>query len=81
YDRIKSEPDIAKCHKLVLDAVRIHMAEGPFTLGTVGGTPGPVFVSDSFHNVPDTGVTGPWAVSQPAASCPEQFFIESGEFR
>jgi peptide/nickel transport system substrate-binding protein len=76
FDRIKSEPDLAKCHQLVLDAVRIHISEGPFSLGTVGRSPTPVLVKNDLYNVPDTGVLGPWAVSQPAASYPEQFFFD-----
>jgi len=78
FMRIKSEPDLEKCHKLVLDAIRVHLREGPFTIGTVGGSPAPVLVKNYLHNVPDTGVLGPWAVSQPAASYPEQFYLESG---
>ena len=78
YEKIKSEPDLDKCHRLIWEAVRIHMEEGPFCLGTVGDTPSAVIIKNNFHNVPDTGVTGPWAVAQPAASYPEQFFIDPG---
>lgn len=81
FDRIRAEPDLGKSHELVREAIRIHIAEGPFSLGTVGQTPSPVLVKNSFHNVPDDGVTGPWAVAQPAASYPEQFYIDDGGAR
>jgi hypothetical protein len=79
FDRIKSEPDLNKCHKLVHEAVRLHMKEGPFSLGIVGRAPAAVLVKIYFHNVTDKGgVTGPWAVTQPAASYPEQFYMDTG---
>jgi peptide/nickel transport system substrate-binding protein len=80
FDRIKSEPDIEKCHKLVYEAIRIHINEGPFSLGTVGQLPALVLVKNNFHNVPDRGgVVGPWPMAQPGASHSEQFFIEGAQ--
>ena len=75
YVRIQNEKDLAKRHELVREAVRIHIKDGPFTLGTVGRRPELVLVSNRFHNVPETGITGAWAVVQPATSFPEQYFI------
>ncbi len=75
YVKVRKEKDQAKRHALVREAVRIHIAEGPFTLGTVGRRPNPILVSNRFHNVPNNGITGPWAVAQPATSYPEQYFI------
>jgi len=75
YDKIKQEKDLKKRHEYVRQAVRIHIEEGPFHLGTVARLPHLVIVSNRFHNVPRTGILGPWAVSQPAASFPEQCFI------
>jgi peptide/nickel transport system substrate-binding protein len=76
YDRIKRERDLDKRHQLVRDAIQIHIDEGPFHLGTVGRAPMVVIVSDRFHNVPDTGILGPWAIATPATSFPEQFYIQ-----
>ncbi len=77
FDRIKSEPDLEKCHELVHEAVRLHMKEGPFSLGIVGRAPALVLVKNHFHNVPEhAGVMGPWAVTQPAALYPEQFYMD-----
>jgi peptide/nickel transport system substrate-binding protein len=75
YARILKEKDIQKAHRLVLDAVRIHIQEGPFFIGTVGGLPSLVIVKANMRNVPESGrVLGPWAVAGPATSYPETFF-------
>ena len=76
YDQIKSEKSQDKRHALVRQAVRIHIDEGPFVLGTVARDPMPVLVGANFHNVPDTGILGPWAVSGPASSYPEQCWMD-----
>jgi peptide/nickel transport system substrate-binding protein len=75
YDAIKREPDLQKRHQYVRDAVEIHIDKGPFHIGTVGRAPQVVVVSESFKNVPDTGILGPWAIVSPAISFPEQYFI------
>jgi hypothetical protein len=75
FVQISREKDIAKRHELVREAVRIHIKDGPFTLGTVGRRPNPVLVSNRFHNVPENGITGAWSIVQPATSYPEQYFI------
>ena len=78
YAKIQREPDLAKAHAIVLDAIRIHLKEGPFVIGTVGGLPSLVVVRDDFRNVPDDPrVLGAWAVAQPAASFPETFFFSN----
>ena len=79
YDEIKREKDLDKRHQYVRDAVRIHIDQGPFHFGTVGNTPYVVIVSNRFHNVPKTGILGPWAVGHPSTSFPEQYYIEEGE--
>ncbi len=76
YDAIKRERDLQKRHQYVREAVRIHIEEGPFHLGTVGRSPSLVIVADHFHNVPKTGILGPWAIATPATSYPEQCFIQ-----
>jgi peptide/nickel transport system substrate-binding protein len=76
YDRIKKEPNREKRHRLVHDAVRIHIEEGPFCLGTAARTPMLVIAKKNFRNVPPSGILGPWAVSGPASSFPEQFYFD-----
>lgn len=75
YDRIKTERDPEKCHRLVMDAIRLTIQEGPFCLGTAARTPILVIARNNFRNVPPTGILGPWAVSGPASSFPEQFYF------
>jgi peptide/nickel transport system substrate-binding protein len=76
YDRIKAEPSLDKQHLLVQEAVRLTIDEGPFCLGTAAREPVLVIAKNNFRNVPPTGILGPWAVSGPASSFPEQFFFE-----
>jgi peptide/nickel transport system substrate-binding protein len=76
YDRIKRERSREKRHRLVHDAIRIHMKEGPFCLGTAARTPMLVIAKNNFRNVPPSGILGPWAVSGPASSFPEQFYFD-----
>ncbi|HUU23156.1 MAG TPA: ABC transporter substrate-binding protein [Phycisphaerae bacterium] len=76
YDRIKKEKELAKRHELVHQAVRIHIDEGPFVLGTVARSPAPVLVGRGFHNVPDKGILGPWAPAGPGSSYPEQCWMD-----
>ena len=76
YDAIKKESDLQKRHQYVRDAVQIHIDEGPFHLGTAGRSPQLVISKNRFHNVPSTGILGPWAISGPATSYPEQYFVK-----
>jgi peptide/nickel transport system substrate-binding protein len=76
YAKIQKEPDDEKRHRLVQDAVRVHIEEGPFHLGTTGQVPQLVIVKRGMRNVPRTGILGPWAVTQPATSFSEQYFFD-----
>jgi peptide/nickel transport system substrate-binding protein len=78
YDQGLSEPDVEKRHQLVWDAIRIHIEEGPFTLGAAGDQPMPVVIANNFCNVPENGVLGPWAPATPGNKHPEQFWINEG---
>jgi peptide/nickel transport system substrate-binding protein len=77
YDQGLAEPDEQKRHELVWEAVKIHMEEGPFTLGGAGDQPMPVVIKNNFHNVPPTGVLGPWAPGSPGNKHPEQFYMSA----
>lgn len=76
YDATRREPDLERRHQLVLDAIEIQLREGPFILGTTGRQFSPVIIRRNFRNVPDSGIIGPWAITQPASKNPEQFFID-----
>jgi peptide/nickel transport system substrate-binding protein len=77
YEMGLAEPDAQKRHELVWDAIRIHIEEGPFTLGAAGDQPMPVVIKNGFCNVPETGVLGPWAPGSPGNKHPEQFYMSS----
>ncbi|MGQ9677555.1 MAG: ABC transporter substrate-binding protein [Chloroflexota bacterium] len=62
--------------KELLNAYRLHIDEGPVNIGTVADHPVPVLVKNSFRNVPDKGLIGPWDLGFPGTSCPEQFFMK-----
>ena len=80
YARVQAEPDLEKAHALVLEAIRIHVEEGPFVLGTVADLPELVLLKENFRNVPEEPrVLGAWAIAAPATSFPETFFFEEPE--
>ena len=75
YDEIKRESDLKKRHQYVRDAVQIHIDEGPFHLGSAARSPSLLVVANHFHNVPNDGILGPWAIVTPATHYPEQCWI------
>ncbi len=58
----------------LLEAYRIHLDEGPITIGTIGEHPTPVVVSNRLRNVPSVGLVGSWDMGFPATADPEQFY-------
>jgi len=77
YKEIKQEDDPEARHQLVLDAIRVHIEEGPFMIGTVGEYPLLVVKKNNVHNVPEPFLPlGPWAPGSPGNMNPCQFFIE-----
>jgi peptide/nickel transport system substrate-binding protein len=77
YRRALSEPDLQKRLDIIQEAIRIHIDEGPFIIGAAGDQPMPVVIKNNFHNVPDTGVLGPWAPGSPGNVHPEQFYMSA----
>ena len=60
----------------LLEAYRIHIDEGPITIGTIGEHPSPVIVKNNFRNVPDFGLVAGWDLGFPGSADPEQFFFD-----
>lgn len=81
YDRIKIEPDPIKRDNLVLDAIQIHIDEGPFVIGTAANYPRLVIVKNNLRNVPEGdqlalgGFVNPWIVPYPAITNTETYFF------
>jgi peptide/nickel transport system substrate-binding protein len=76
YNQGISEPDEEKRHEIVWEAIDINIEEGPWNLGATGDQPMPVVVKDTFHNVSNYGVLGPWAPGSPGNQHPEQYWTE-----
>ncbi len=76
YSRAVSATDSAERNAALLDAYRIHLEEGPITIGTIGQHPSPVIVKNNFHNVPEIGLVASWDLGYPGTADPEQFYID-----
>ena len=59
----------------LLEAYRIHVEQGPITIGTIGQHPSPVIVSNNFFNVPEVGLVASWDLGYPGTADPEQFYM------
>jgi peptide/nickel transport system substrate-binding protein len=77
YDQAIFEVDDIKRMELVWQMNDIHMADGPFFLGTVCNTPRIIIVSKNLDNVPTRdqlklgGFCNPWIIPTPAVTNPE----------
>lgn len=60
----------------LLAAYRIHLEEGPLTIGTIGQHPSPVVVKNNFRNVPEIGLVASWDLGYPGTADPEQFYFD-----
>jgi peptide/nickel transport system substrate-binding protein len=63
-------------HKIVWEAIQIHIDHGPFMIGGSGDQQMPVVVRNGFHGIPDLVILGPWAPGSPGNLYPEQFWME-----
>ena len=82
YEKVLSlpgEPDSLERHKLIHEAVRINIDEGPFMIGVVGEPTIPGILKNNFKNVGDFGITGPHWMNFERNMYPEQFFFASGK--
>lgn len=77
YTDLISIVDPAERDQRLLDAWRIHIDEGPISIGTIGEHPSPVLVKNNFHNVQETGLVGSWDLGFPGTADPEQFYMDA----
>lgn len=75
YTELISITDPDERNAKLLDAYRLHIDEGPISIGTVGEQVSPVIVKNNFRNVPDTGIVASWDLGFPGSADPEQFFF------
>jgi peptide/nickel transport system substrate-binding protein len=76
YARAAAATTTEERNAALLEAYRIHVEEGPITIGTIGQHPSPVIVKNNFHNVPLVGLVGSWDLGYPGTADPEQFYID-----
>jgi peptide/nickel transport system substrate-binding protein len=76
FSQAVAATDSAERNALLLEAYRIHLEEGPITIGTIGQHPSPVIVKNNFHNVPEIGLVGSWDLGYPGTADPEQFYMD-----
>lgn len=62
-------------HKILWEAIRVHIDDGPFLVGVTGDHAIPVVVKTGFNNVPSDGVSGLWSPASPGNDHPEQFWM------
>jgi peptide/nickel transport system substrate-binding protein len=83
YDQSKLEPDAMKRHQLVWDMIKIHVAEGPFFVGTINNPPRIILVKKGLMNVPTRedllkeglgGFVNPWIIPSPSVYDPETWY-------
>jgi len=76
YEKALGTRNEVERNKIILEACRIHITEGPFAIAACYDLPAVVIVKNNFRNVPEFGITGPWAIGEPGTSEPSQFFIK-----
>jgi peptide/nickel transport system substrate-binding protein len=76
YTELISIVDAAERDAKLLEAYRVHIDEGPITMGTIGEHPSPVLVKNNFHNVQETGLVASWDLGFPGSADPEQFYMD-----
>ncbi|MFW5980823.1 MAG: hypothetical protein ACOCRB_02245, partial [Halanaerobiaceae bacterium] len=76
YSEIVTEIDQEKRNEKLLEAFKLHVEEGPVSIGTVGGTPRAILVGNNVHNVPEQlDYLGHWYAGYPGSINPEQFYF------
>lgn len=76
YSEIVQIADAEERNAKLLEAYRIHIDEGPITIGTIGEHPSPVVVKNNFRNVQAFGVVASHDLGFPGNADPEQFFFK-----
>jgi peptide/nickel transport system substrate-binding protein len=76
YTEVVATADPEERNAKLLEAYRIHIDEGPLTIGTIGAHVSPVVVKNNFRNVQETGLVASWDLGFPGTADPEQFFFK-----
>jgi peptide/nickel transport system substrate-binding protein len=76
YNKMLAETTDEGQNKWVLEAVKVHIAEGPFFLGVVNDIPNLVVARPNLRNIPDFAFTGSWAQGAPGCTNPATYFYK-----
>jgi len=76
YNKMLAETTDQGQNRQVLDAVKVHVDEGPFFLGVVNDIPNLVVARPNLKNVPSFAFTGSWAQGAPGSSNPPTYFYK-----
>jgi peptide/nickel transport system substrate-binding protein len=76
YNKMLAETTDEGQNKWVLEAVKVHVAEGPFFLGVVNDIPNLVVARPNLRNIPDFAFTGSWAQGAPGCTNPPTYFYK-----
>jgi peptide/nickel transport system substrate-binding protein len=76
YNNMLAETTDEGQNKWVLEAVRVHVSEGPFFLGVVNDIPNLVVARPNLRNIPDFAFTGSWAQGAPGCTNPPTYFYK-----
>ena len=77
YNKMLAETTDEGQNKWVLEAVKVHVAEGPFFLGVVNDIPNLIVARPNLRNIPDFAFTGSWAQGAPGCTNPPTYFYKS----
>lgn len=77
YNKMLAENTDEGQNKYVLEAVRVHVEEGPFFLGVVNDIPNLVVARPNLRNIPDFAFTGSWAQGAPGCTNPPTYFYKA----
>jgi peptide/nickel transport system substrate-binding protein len=77
YSRMLAAKTPEGRNQAVLDAVRVHVEEGPFFLAAVNDIPNLVVARPDMRNIPDFAFTGSWAQGAPGCTNPPMYFYDN----
>ncbi len=77
YNKMLAENTDEGQNKYVLEAVKVHVTEGPFFLGAVNDIPNLVVARPNLKNIPDFAFTGSWAQGAPGCTNPPTYFYKT----
>ncbi len=77
YNKMLAENTDEGQNRQVLDAVKVHVSEGPFFLGAVNDIPNLVVARPNIKNIPNFAFTGSWAQGAPGCTNPQTYFYKA----